>query len=123
MLWVRANRGRGAGLALAAMMLQIVLSFGHVHVENLTTSSNGVSVAAPKASSSQHDPAGHPANDADDYCAICAAIHLASSSFLPGALVLPVPFAFRRAEHFHHFTFISILPQRVAFQSRAPPLA
>jgi hypothetical protein len=104
------------------MMLQIVLSFGHVHVENLANSPDGDSVAAAKVSS-QHDPAGHSGNDADDYCAICAAIHLASSSFLPDAPVLPVPFAFRRAEHFRHFAFISILLQRAAFQSRAPPLA
>jgi hypothetical protein len=120
--WVRNKRRHGAWLALAAMVLQLVLSFGHIHLENLPTGAGVVSVAASKAPSSQQDPAGHPANEADDYCAICAAIHLASSSFLPAAPVLPVPFASRRAEQFAPFTFISISLQRAAFQSRAPTL-
>jgi hypothetical protein len=34
---------------------------------------------------------------------------------------LPVPFASRTIEHFGHFTFIFVSPQRAAFQSRAPP--
>jgi len=104
------------------MALQLVLSFGHVHLANLTTRTGVVSVAASGAASSRQDPAHHPANDGDGYCPICAAIHLASSSFLPDAPVLPVPFSFRRAEHFTHFTFISISLQRAAFQSRAPPV-
>ena len=41
---------------------------------------------------SQPSPTRHPTNDADDYCAICATIHLASTSFLPDAPQLPVLF-------------------------------
>ena len=52
-------------------------------------------VAAANVSRSQ-SPAQHPANHADDYCAICAVIHLTStSSFLPDAPQLPVPFLAR----------------------------
>ncbi len=123
MHWVRTNRGWGAWLALAAMALQIVLSFGHVHVENLRTDPDSTITVAAQAPSSDQGPAGHPANDADDYCALCAAIHLASSSFLPDAPILPVPFGFQRDEHSRHFTFISVPPQRAAFRSRAPPHA
>jgi hypothetical protein len=74
------------------MTLQLVLSFGHVHLEKFAAGSAIVSLAAFKAPSSQQNPAQHPANEADDYCAICANIHLASSSFLPSAPLLPVPF-------------------------------
>ena len=105
------------------MSLQLVLSFGHIHLEKLATDSAIASIAAAKAPSSQHNPSQHPANEADDYCAICAAVHLTSSSFLPDAPLLPVPFASGTVEHFGYSNFTSVSPQRAAFQSRAPPLA
>jgi hypothetical protein len=105
------------------MALQLVLSFGHIHLERLVRDSAIASVEASKAPSSQQNPAQHPAREANDFCAICATIHLASWSFLPDAPLLPVPFASQTIEHFGHFTFIFISPQRAAFQSRAPPLA
>jgi hypothetical protein len=123
MRWLRTNRRCGSWLALAAMALQLVLSFGHVHLPALASSSAVTSVAASESSSSQQNPAHHPANEAEDFCAICATIHLASSSFLPEAPLLPVPLASQTIEHFGHFTFAFISPQRAAFQSRAPPLA
>jgi hypothetical protein len=105
------------------MTLQLVLSFGHLHLEKLAGSSAIASVVATKAPSSQQNPVQHPANEAEDFCAICATIHLASTSFLPDAPLLRVPFASRTVEHFGYSTFIFISPQRAAFQSRAPPLA
>jgi len=123
MRWARTRQRCANWLALAAMALQLALSFGHVHLEKLANSSVVTSVAAPKAPSSQQNPAQRPANEADDFCAICAAIHLASTSFLPDAPLLPVPFAARTMEHFGFSTFIFVSPQRAAFQSRAPPLA
>jgi hypothetical protein len=104
------------------MALQLVLSLGHIHFEKLASGSAIASVVASKAPSSQQNPAHHPANDADDFCAICATIHLASSSFLPDAPLWPAPFASRTIEHFSYFNFTFVLPQRAAFQSRAPPL-
>jgi hypothetical protein len=105
------------------MALQLVLSFGHIHLDKLASSSAISSMATSKASSSEQNPTQHPANEAGDYCAICATIHLASSSFLPDAPFLPVPFASRTIEHFGNFTFVFTAPQRAAFQSRALPLA
>ena len=119
---MRWNRRWSTWLALAAMALQLVLSFGHIHLEKLASGSVIASVTTSKAPSSQQNPAQHPANEADDFCAICATIHLASSSFLPDAPRLPVTFASRTIEHFGYFNFIFISPQRAAFQSRAPPL-
>jgi hypothetical protein len=123
MRWVRTNRRCSTWLALAAMTLQLVLSFGHIHFEKLASGSVIASVAASKARSSQQNPAQHPANETNDFCAICATIHLVSSSFLPDAPLLPMPFSFRNIEHFDSLTFIFVSPQRAAFQSRAPPLA
>ena len=123
MRWARTRQRCGSWLALAAMALQLVLSFGHIHLEKFASGPAIASMAASKAPSPQQNPIQHPANEADYYCAICATIHLASSSFLPGAPLLPVPFAFRTIAHFSNFTFIFVSPQRAAFQSRAPPLA
>jgi hypothetical protein len=123
MRWVRTSRRWSTWLALAAMTLQLALSFGHIHLEKFASGSAIAGVAASKAPASQQNPVQHPANEADDFCAICATIHLASTSFLPDAPPLPVPFASRTIEHFSSFTFGSVSPQRAAFQSRAPPLA
>ena len=123
MRWVRTKRRWSTWLALAAMALQLVLSFGHIHLKKLASDFVIASVTTSKAPSSQQNPTQHPANQADDFCAICANIHLASWSFLPDAPLLPVPHASRTIEHFGHFTFVFISPRRAAFQSRAPPLA
>jgi hypothetical protein len=103
------------------MALQLVLSLGHVHLEKLASGPAIASMAASTAPSPQQNPIQHPANEAD-FCLICATIHLASSSFLPNAPLLPVPFASRTIEDFSHFTSVSVSPRRAAFQSRAPPL-
>jgi hypothetical protein len=105
------------------MALQLVLSFGHLHLEKFASGTGVTSVAASKAPWSQQNPAQHPTNEADDYCAICANIHLASSLFVPDAPLLPVQFASRTIEHSGSFNFFFVSPQRAAFQSRAPPLA
>ena len=118
MRWAQTNRWRGSWLAFAAMALQVIFSFGHLHLGHVA---NG-SVIASAVASNAPSPEQHPANEADDFCAICATIHLASTSFLPDAPLLPVPFASRTIEHFSHFTSVSVSPRRTAFQSRAPPL-
>jgi hypothetical protein len=123
MRWVRTIRRCGSWLALAALALQIVLSFGHLHLEKLRSGPAAATVADSKAPAPQPSPSQHPTNDADDYCAICATINLTSTSFLPEAPPLPVPFVSQTIEHFHHVAFVFIAPQRTAFQSRAPPLA
>jgi hypothetical protein len=123
MQWVRPSRRFGSWLALVALALQLALSFGHVHLDGARPGSSTDWVTGATAPSSPPSPAQHPANDADDYCAICATIHLASTTFLPDAPQLPVPFVSQTVEHFHHVAFISVARQRTPFQSRAPPLA
>jgi len=108
-------------MALAALALQLVLSFGHVHLPGVRRPALAVSGSAAQAS-----PLGapQPGNDADDdYCAICATIFLAANSFLPPAPQLPVPFVSRPIEHFAPVAVDFIVPRRAPFQSRAPPLA
>jgi hypothetical protein len=125
MRWVRLNRRIGAWAALFALALQITLSFGHVHLNKLASSSSslaGISLAQTA------DRDGRPANPdrhtgANDFCAICATIALVASSALPESARLALPaavpsawpreFAIRLASDEAHFLF----------QARAPPVA
>ena len=120
MRWIRCNGRVGAWLALAVLALQIVVSFGHVH---LNGAPHSAIVDAAGASGSAPLPKQQPGNHTDDYCAICATIHLAASAFLPPAPQVAVPFVSRRIEHLDRVTIALIPPRRAPFQSRAPPLA
>ncbi len=122
MRWLH-NRRLGSWLALAALVLQLAVSFGHVHLDGVHRSYPALAVSGSGAQASQL-PAPHPGNDADDdYCAICATIFLAANSFLPPPPQLPVPFVSRPIEHFAPVAVDFIVPRRAPFQSRAPPLA
>src|SRR4029077_11724348 len=79
--WVHRNRQFGTWLALAAVTLQLVVSFGHRHPERSFFASASTSGANAKVTGPVH----HSSNDVDDFCAICALIHLASASFLPNS--------------------------------------
>jgi hypothetical protein len=121
MHWFRANSKIGARLGLFALTLQIVLSFGHVHLGGLRQSTDRLSVAGTHSVPS--DPQPLPISDADGYCAICATIHLAATSLLPQAPQLTGPFAVQPVEHADFISANPLSPRRASFQSRAPPLA
>jgi hypothetical protein len=107
MKWVRANIGLGARVALFALAVQFVLSFGHFHPI--------AAQAAPSILSVQQQlPAPGPDQDRhlDDVCAICAVIALASTAI---AAELP--------QRTTDTAFLRLHAARAAFQSRAPPLS
>ena len=133
--WVRFHRRYGAWPGLAALVLQFVLSFGHIHVGNVhfngAARASGVAAATSQhvsvAQSPQKLPArnsGQNSGDDDDYCPICASIFLASTSFFAEPPKLPVPVGFERiAQTFGAEHDIAAPPRRALFQSRAPPAA
>ena len=119
------HKRHGALLALAALALQIVLSFGHVHLDGIRSANAQTAVVPHKAAvtqASRHAPAQNPDTD-DDYCAICASIYLASTSMIAHAPLLPLPLGFHRIKHSYGAARDSSAPRRFAFQSRAPPEA
>src|ERR1700722_9618390 len=120
--WVHCHKRYGARLALVALALQIVLSFGHIHLENVRLDGVRASHIAAAAQASRQLPAQNPSDD-DSYCAICASIFLASTSFVSQPPPLPVPAGFHRIEHALGTAFGIIEPRRVAFRSPAPPTA
>jgi hypothetical protein len=121
--WVQQHRRHGAMLALIALALQIALAFGHVHLrgsaQNLQTA---ITQSAALADTKSHAPPRIPA-DNDDYCAICASIFLVSSAFAPAPPQLLVPASFRRIEHYINAAQPLAEQLRLAFRSRAPPVA
>lgn len=124
--WVRGHRRFGACLALTALALQLVLSFGHVHLHGTRGVAShqvaaGTHEAAPAQASRQNVP--QNTSDDDDYCVICASIYLVSTSFVSAPPALPVPVGFERIEHSFVDARAVIAPRLVAFQSRAPPTA
>ena len=123
MSWVQHHRRHCAVLALVALALQIVLAFGHVHLRGLGGNSHPI---IARQASLAHPPLQAPAqipSDDDDYCAICASIFLASSAFTPAPPQLLVPANFQRVEHCFNAACPHAESLRLAFRSRAPPVA
>jgi hypothetical protein len=120
MRWFRSHLGFGSRLALFALAVQLVLSFGHVHLDKSLGSSAPVRVAVQAAS--HHggpSPAGHV--DADDYCAICATVSLVATSVLPEQARLPLPVTLAADWPRDFATIVASLDAEFFFQARAPP--
>jgi hypothetical protein len=119
MTWFRSHRRSWGWMALLALVLQLGLSFGHVH---------GINADHPAAALAATDQAGDPPagngepNDAD-YCAICAILALLTGAQVANAPVMALPVAPAAIERQPALEKILSEPQRVAFRSRAPPQA
>src|SRR5580704_10576700 len=92
MKWFRSNIRHGSRLALLALAVQLVLSFGHFHgvaaqAAPVVQSSDIAAMSAQQRSPSNHDSDQHP----NDPCAICAVIALANAALFatPPLLLLP----------------------------------
>lgn len=144
MKWFRSNIRLGSRLALFALAIQFLLSFGHFHSGNVpATDANrsglhdavyftvahldtldGVSHAVASGpvrlkTTSGHVPAGQPSDD----CAICVVMALANATVDAAPPYLLAP----QAASFSYLTagsgFVDLNSARVAFQPRAPPIA
>jgi hypothetical protein len=121
--WVHRHKHSGAVLALIALALQIAVGFSHVHLHGLGGNSHApIAKLTRLAHTPPQTPAQTPTDD-DDYCAICASIFLASSAFAPAPPQLLVPVNFERVELCFDTASPLAEPPRLAFRSRAPPVA
>jgi hypothetical protein len=120
---IRTNRRIFAHVALFALALQFILSFGHFHHEQFASAAAAaIAAGAPQASASDDtapDPDGRA--DAHDLCAICATISLAASTVLPEHATLPAPAASGLALGFEPLTSRLTSQTPRFFQARAPP--
>jgi hypothetical protein len=148
MKWFRSNIRLTSRLALTALAIQFLLSFGHFHGSsaqaiptllevNLPGPSDTVCCAATHLdawdgashanvtgpvglrTSSDHEPNGQPAND----CAICAVTGLANALVVAAPPYLPGPQAAPLLYLTTDAEFVFVNSARVTFQSRAPPIA
>lgn len=146
MKWFRSNIRLGSRLALSALAIQLLLSFGHFHFGSAQAEpallrafrfdhsvssaavDPGASGGAAQASTaglvrlktrSGHEPAGDPA----DHCAICAVMALANALVVATPPCLPEP----QIAEFSYSTldpgFVHRDAVRVAFQPRGPPVS
>ena len=123
--WLRYDGRVGSWLALFALTIQLTVSFGHVHLEGVARTDPALLTLAEAMQASQSlfaHPPGTAGGD-DDYCPICASVYLTGNSFIPAAPVLSLPSASTAVEHFKRHVPVFFAPRRLAFQSRAPPLA
>ena len=102
--------------------MQIVLSFGHLHLQDIAPAPATAAVASASlphtAPAHRHLPPGQP----DDDCPICVAIHMAASGLVavPPALAAPSELG-RITQTWHAARDISVA-RYVLFRTRAPPV-
>ena len=133
MTWFRRHIRTGSRLALFALVLQFVLSFGHVHWEAAQAaaaipSQNSLAheqgVIPDAASQTQQHPSGHddgaPSNEP---CAICAVMAMASQMLFATAALLPLPDAIEQSFLVTDARFALPGAPWPAFQSRGPPVS
>jgi hypothetical protein len=147
MKWFRSNVRHGSRLALLALAIQLLLSFGHfhgssaqaaptltdanqprlhdtvscaaTHLDACAGASHEDAFGASGLNTSDHESDGRPTDD----CAICAVMALANALVVatPSYLLGPQPasslYLMTEAE------FIALNSARVVFQSRAPPVS
>ena len=140
MNWFRKHIKTGSRLALFALAVQVVLSFGHFHpiasahaapavqsgLSQLDFAYIGTSATPDLAIQVvQKQPPVHHDNEQQprDHCAICAVVSMAGNLLVatPPVLLLPEAVDFLRRTTDAEFLHLKSAP--AAFRSRAPPLS
>jgi hypothetical protein len=124
--WFRSNRGVVAWLAFFALASQLLLSFGHVHVGQLTGGS--AAWAAIERGNAPGDvalspPPKNPTGLAGDFCAICANINLAGTLVLPILAAVLAPRLFSEILQWSLTANQPASPDHPPFSARGPPHA
>jgi hypothetical protein len=117
--WVRLHGRWGGGLALFALALQLVLSFGHIHLDEIDAKPAAVATLAQP--SGPADPPGH--DDAAKFCDICATLHSLSVAQVAAPPALGAPASFRAPRPLLSADAPFAPDQRAPYRSRAPPTA
>jgi hypothetical protein len=133
MKWFRRHIKTGSQLALFALTVQFVLSFGHFHWDTAQAATAPQSQAdlthqqgltPDTAIQAQQQPSGHDdGQPSNDPCAICAVMSMANQLVFAIPAMLPLPDAIEL-----HFLPTGIESSHKgspwsAFRSRAPPVS
>ena len=122
MRFIRAHQTSGAWLALAALLVQFVVSFAHIHRDDLVPvvpeSVPNASRLNPAVPDDSHSPA--PTRD-HDFCTICASMALVGTLVLPQPPAVVVATVPRRVGLTERVIVLVSTDQHRHFQARAPP--
>jgi hypothetical protein len=123
MKWLRANIGQVTSLALFALAINLALSFGHLHLEDIdggqATSGILLSVISHHGDRQNDKHDGHP----DDLCPICMAQAALGTGFASSAPALTIDLAYVEVDPISAPELAIPQPPRASFQSRRPPLS
>lgn len=124
MSWFRSSRCGVTWLALFALACQLVFAFGHVH-PGKTGGYPGAWAVNGDHSASLTAPSHHenPAGLADDFCAICASINLASTLVMPESPAVAPSHPLARYLDWSPVAVEAASLDHLLFNARAPPLA
>lgn len=123
MAWLRLWRRPAAVVALLALLLQLALSFGHVHLAH-ADQPGPVAAASDADDDSEIPQPQHPSDDHDShYCAIYAMLALLTGSKIAVAPVVAAPAAHAIAVAPIVAVAVQLVQRHDAFRSRAPPLS
>jgi hypothetical protein len=118
---LRAHQTSGAWLALLALLVQIAVSFGHVHGDDLELVLAERGTGTPPLTSAPRNDPGSPSRD-HDFCTICACIALAGSLVLPQPPAIVVAIVLQRIVLADQVLLLVSTDQHRHFQARAPPV-
>jgi hypothetical protein len=131
MRWFRAHRLFGGCLALFALAIQLVVSFAHIHPQDLFAKPEvgfGAKYSTTTGLADGENSLGkrtdnHGRGLPHDSCAICASINLISTALTVQGLVLSIPANFDSVQLQSISDFEFQQNRYSLFQTRAPPIA
>lgn len=124
---VRSHRRWGAWAGLAALALQIMLSFGHVHRDDLgvplSAAADHVQIASGASSAPDRSIQHEHNSGTDDHCPICVTMASIATALpsVPPTLIVPVSVRYAWSSH---AAVRGVSAQFTpSFQARGPPFA
>jgi Protein of unknown function (DUF2946) len=122
MCWFRDNIGRGSWLALLALVMNLGLSFGHIHAIEAKCGEPSLISLAMAVTSHHGQRQGHPTDSHGDYlCPICTAAAAMASPLASAPPMLPVRFDIIIVDRPIEAVLAIDQQPTAAFQSRGPP--
>jgi hypothetical protein len=122
MPWFRRNVRFGSWCALVALAVQLVLSFGHLHIVASGVAATALTSAERPNGTPEGPPTPSKHSRVADYCTICASIHLTGLlDTEPFSVLAPHPSGAVRLT-----VGVEATPRAhsgLPFSARAPPLA
>ena len=121
----RSNGGRISWLAIFALACQLVLTFGHIHIGNVSVASPALTLLADLANGAAGPPNSpqpkSPASIAPDFCAVCSSMGLAYTLLLPKSPVVLPPNSSIQRLSWWVATTTRAPRDHIYFDARGPP--